>query len=199
MFMSNTLRSWRTRTDWLTDISTRSINSRSRGIETPSEYDRILPTGRNSPSSISCFALIWILSDPRKRKLSSTAARAPLPSASIAITAATPITTPSIVRTARSLFAVTPRTALLRRSSSDMAAVLIHDLAVAHREDALCVCRDVCIMCHNDDGASFLMKLIQQRHDVGSGAAVEIACRLIGKDDGGVGNEGARNRHPLAL
>src|SRR5689334_2889009 len=113
-----------------------------------------------------------MLSDPRKRKLCSTAARAPLPSASIAITAATPITTPSIVSTARSLFAVTPRMALAIKSSGDIVDP-IYDLPIAHRQGALGVRGNTGIMRHHDNGAPLRMQIAQQGHDVGPGARIQ--------------------------
>ena len=68
-----------------------------------------------SPPRVKLPALTWMMLVPADFSDVSTEARAPLPSATIAITAATPMITPSIVRVVRSRLRPSARAARSER------------------------------------------------------------------------------------
>src|SRR6185503_7191722 len=103
----------------------------------------------------------------------STAARAPLPSASMAITEATPMTTPSMVSAARNLLAETLRNAVRRRSVSDI-GINLGQKAVAHGVDAAGITCHVHIMRHDYDRAALIIQFFQEVHDLGACVAIEV-------------------------
>ncbi len=45
----------------------------------------------------------------------------------------------------------------------------------------------------------WLVQLAEEVQDLLRGFAVEVAGRLVGQEDGGVGDQGAGDRHPLVL
>jgi hypothetical protein len=50
-----------------------------------------------------------------------------------------------------------------------------------------------------DDGLAGLVELLEDAHDLFRRARVEVAGRLVGEDDGRIGDQGAGDRHPLLL
>src|SRR5262245_5989054 len=109
--------------------------------------------------------------------------RAPLPSASMAITEATPMMMPSMVRAARNLFAAIPPNAVRMvlindislpapdpyyysnaSSYSNATLSLVHDAAIVHAQDALGMFSHLRVVCDQDDGAPVARQLQQQRH-----------------------------------
>ena len=160
--------------------------------------------------------LIWL----------AIAVSAPALTASMMITAHTPIITPRVVRNERSLFSVTPCQATLnvlnaliplaslgaanffcsRRSSGcwiaspsivtspspdglrncSTAGPVIHDHTVKHRHDTLRVVGAQWVVCHHDNGNARIMELVDERHHLFTGMAVQVAGRLVSQDNGGV-------------
>ena len=59
--------------------------------------------------------------------------------------------------------------------------------------------RDVRLMSDNDDCVAGFVKAFEELHNIVAGVAIKISRRLVGQQDGGIGYEGARHRHALAL
>ena len=140
---------------------------------------------------------------------------APSPMATMAMTAATPMMMPSVVRNERSLLRSSARTATRRRLAG------AHDAASCARPRApsralrgawrsSCdavpsrttitrrgVGGDVGLVRDEDDGDALVAELLEQRHDLDAGARVEVAGRLVGEDERGAGSP-ARARSPRA-
>ena len=74
------------------------------------------------------------------------------------------------------------------------------DPSVFNRDDAVGLQRDIFIMGDDDAGLiALLVRYSQQRHDLLSVAAVQIAGRLIRKQDRRMMNQRSSDRHPLLL
>src|SRR3990170_2453691 len=154
----------------------------------------------------------------------SIEARAPEPSAIMAITDATPMITPSMVSAERTLLRRIARSAtrrvswmsiappsglgfdgrqrqqLRRRVASALDRLVAHDAPVADRDDAGGVAGDVVLVGDQQHGdAAVAVETLQDLHDLDAGAAVEIAGGLVGQDQLGVVDQRARDRHPLLL
>ena len=119
----------------------------------------------------------------------------PWPTPTRATTDATPMMTPSIVRAARSRL-VRSRDSASRSSSTDGSCddppVAQVDLAVGGRGD-------LGVVGDEDDRPAGGVELVEQRHDLGAGVAVEVAGRLVGEDQRRLRDERARDRDPLLL
>src|SRR5262245_23359997 len=76
---------------------------------------------------------------------------------------------------------------------------ILLDLTVADMNRAAGERRNVGFMGHKYDGISSLMKPLEQRHDFSAGLRVEIACRLVGKQNRRVVHERPGDRHALTL
>ena len=74
------------------------------------------------------------------------------------------------------------------------------DMSILESNQSLCVERDVRFVSdqHNGD-AAFPVELLKHSHDFFGSFAVESSCRLVGKDDGRVAGNGARQGHALLL
>src|SRR5204862_7524421 len=147
---------------------------------------------------------------PRLATCFSTWARAPWPMPSKAISEPTPMTMPSAVSAERSLFRPNAWKAMRVASGTVigsgrgrgfgglpsqefLAAVewvgdgrVCDNPSVAHDHVALGEAGDVQFVRHHDDGDGALIEGLEQRHDLGTGAAVEVAGRLVGEQDGGL-------------
>src|SRR5262245_58103857 len=132
------------------------------------------------------------------------AARAPEPSAIMAITEATPITTPSMVRADRILLRRMARPAMrsveassisglrlrrrerpqLRRRVPALRHTLVgHDSPVAEGDDPLAVLRDVLLVGDQHHGDSPLaVQTLERLHDLNARAAVQVPRGLVGQD-----------------
>ena len=77
-------------------------------------------------------------------------------------------------------------------------AVLL-DLSVAEEDVAGAVLRDFGVVGHEDDGVALVIEFLEEDEHLERGAGVEITRSLVGQDDGGVVDEGARNGHALHL
>ena len=73
------------------------------------------------------------------------------------------------------------------------------DHAVAHADDARGHARDFLFMRHNDDRDALRVEALQQREDLRLALAVEIAGRLVGKNQMWPVDQGARYRYTLLL
>jgi len=77
--------------------------------------------------------------------------------------------------------------------------MIIQDQAIAHNNIALRVGSDVLFVSHHDDCDSALVELLKDCHYLDARAAVEIAGRLVSKQDLGLINQSTRNCHALLL
>ena len=73
------------------------------------------------------------------------------------------------------------------------------DLSVAYMNDAMRKLRDICFVSDKHDGISAGVKLIEKRHDFEARLGVQVARRLVCKDDRRVIDKGASERNALAL
>src|ERR1035437_4741207 len=127
-----------------------------------------------------------------------TASLAPWPTATMAIKAATPIKTPSMVKAER---------IMLRQSACMAAAMIISPklkmglLRRAAAGNGRCArAADVGLVGDDDDGNALLAIEPRQRlHDFVRIAGVEVAGRFVGEQQAGRVDQGARDRHPLLL
>ena len=140
----------------------------------------------------------------------------------IAMTDATPITIPSVVRKLRKLWTNdagprahlrwprttaengTPATCRLRRFCSVLAAValiapVLHDFAVLEPHDSLTVRGHIRLVRHDDDRLSVAVQLIEQRENLDARLRIEIARRLVGQQDRRIRDQRTRDRHALPL
>src|SRR5690606_26148653 len=145
---------------------------------------------------------------------------APRPTASMAITAATPMMTPSMVRNERILRRASERRAMRNRSAKRMSVLsrrgdqglqllarvadprgglVTEDAAVAHHDLALGESGHVGLVGDQHDGDAALVQFLEHLHDLEAGARVEIARGLVGKDEHGVVHHGTRDGDALLL
>ena len=147
---------------------------------------------------------------------------APAPTLTIAITDATPMIMPSMVSPERRRFRQSAREAaraVMARSLVVVAAALTrrlllsigcgggtrrrrvgNDVAVAERDHPIRHRRHLRIVRDDDHRhAGRAIELTQHGHDLGRGLAVEVAGRLVGEQQVGLADEGARDRDPLLL
>ena len=79
-------------------------------------------------------------------------------------------------------------------------ALVGEDAAIAHRHRALGIGGDIGLVRHQDDRDAFLaIELRQRLHDLVRGTRVEIAGRLVGKEQARRIDQGPRDRDPLLL
>src|SRR5512142_2465027 len=96
--------------------------------------------------------MICTWSEPRKRKLESTASRAPLPSARVVMTEATPMMTPKAVSAERRVLAAIPFSAVSRVLLSDISHLLCQHQPIAHMDDAAGITGAVRIVGDHEQG-----------------------------------------------
>ncbi len=127
---------------------------------------------------------------------------APEPSETMAITAPTPMTMPSVVRPARSrLFWILAQREEERIQDHGLRFPGVRrDQPSWKRTLAAGVSRHVFLMRHQHDGQPlFGVERLQQAHDLMALGAVEIAGRLVGEHDGGRGDKRTRDGDALLL
>ena len=73
------------------------------------------------------------------------------------------------------------------------------DLAVANVDDAMRVLSNIGLVSDENNGVATGVKLIEERHDLEARLGVEVSSRLVGKNDGGVVNQGTGNGDALTL
>src|SRR5690606_5657993 len=122
----------------------------------------------------------------------------------MAMTAATPITTPRTVRKERSMLRLMARQASLAVSRNMVRLphlqLVIGEVAIDEAQEALAIGCDVLLMRDHDDGdRPFAVQPRDEVHDLPAGLRIQIAGRLIGEEDGGIGDDGAGDGHPLLL
>src|ERR1019366_8104383 len=81
--------------------------------------------------------------------------------------------------------------------SSD--ATVLDDLAIAQADYALGLLGDVGLVGNQDDGAPLFVQPRKDSQDVLGGVRVEVPGRLVGEDQGWVGDDRPCYRHPLLL
>ena len=143
---------------------------------------------------------------PRLLICCCTEVRAPAPIATVTITAATPITTPSIVSSERALLRTSARSARRKRGfrvscgTPFVTSVSASDVAVAERDDAFGVGGDVgLVRDEHDRDAAFFVELRKRRMTSCETLRVERAGRFVGEDEARVVDERARDRDALLL
>src|SRR5574337_354790 len=147
---------------------------------------------------------------------------APEPTAIMAITAATPMMIPSMVRADRSRLILSALKAiltltkrfidrlprfvcrallqLLERCPWLLNRLIPQQQAVLKEEHAPGVGGNVRLMRHQNDGDPRLpVQPLENRHNLGAGLRIEVAGRLIGQDGLRFVDQGPRNRHALLL
>ena len=77
--------------------------------------------------------------------------------------------------------------------------LVVLDQAVAHGDDALGVLRDVGLVRDQHDGLAAVVQLLEDAHDLFGRARVEVAGRLVGEEDGRIGDQRAGDGHALLL
>ena len=119
----------------------------------------------------------------------------PCPTPTRATTDATPMITPSIVRAARSR--PVRRRENARRTSSRILMPTEPPVADVHL--AAGRCGDLGVVGDEDDRAARPVELAEQLEDLAARGLVEVAGRLVGEDERGVGDEGAGDGDALLL
>ena len=78
-------------------------------------------------------------------------------------------------------------------------ATVLHDLAVAQADHPLGLLRDVGLVGDQDHSPSFFVQAREYSQHVLGGVRVQVAGRLIGEDQRGVGHDRPCDRDPLLL
>src|ERR1051326_2005855 len=171
------------------------------------------PHPERTPAAVVAPGITITTFVPRLAICAWTEASAPWPTLTMAITAPTPITTPSMVRTERVTLRRRARhavTSVMRtsftgepRSRCRHGAILpliCHDLSVPHGDHAVRQARDVGLVRDDDEGQPVLaVERPEEPHHLHRGDGVEIAGRLVGEDQPRPGHEGARDGDALLL
>src|SRR5438309_6052631 len=71
--------------------------------------------------------------------------------------------------------------------------------AVSQTNGAAGVTSDIGFMRDHNDRIAALIEILEQRHDFLTGFGIEIAGRLVGQNDGWLGDQRAGDGHPLPL
>ena len=91
---------------------------------------------------------------------------------------------------------------MLRRRQRTAATIfnaIADDFAVAKGDDALGMGRDFFVVGNQQNGATFLMQVAEQRHDFLAALAVERPGRLIGQNHRRIVHQGPGDGDPLLL
>src|SRR5262249_21362568 len=180
-----------------------------------------LPWPMRTPPCMKLPALTMIMLVPADWICASIEVCAPVPSATIVMTAATPMIMPSIVSAVRILFRFSAFTATRRIIRNDIR--LLYDatsagcgsaassssappghrlvgyhLTVAERDHPRAVFRDVRLVRnqHHGDSALFVQAL-EDAHHFDAGFRVEVSGRLVGQQNRRVVDQRARDRDAL--
>ena len=76
---------------------------------------------------------------------------------------------------------------------------ILHDLTIEEVDDAVGKTRVALRVGHHDNGGAFFVEVGEQVHHLAAIFRVEVARRLVGEDELGVGDHGAGDGHPLLL
>jgi len=76
---------------------------------------------------------------------------------------------------------------------------LVHERAVAHRDQSVGGRRDPGVVGHDHERLAVGVKLIEQAQQIGCGGAVEIARWFVGEQNQRLVRQRPRDRHALAL
>src|SRR5579872_2272123 len=159
---------------------------------------------------------------PAARTCCSIAASAPVPSAIIVSTVATPIVRPIAVSAVCSRLRESARRAIVklgprfgpfgiwlpcrqRGELADREALAVvdavrHDLAVLERDDPRTVFRDgLLVRDEHDRDAAIVLEALEDVHDLDAGAAVEISGGLVREQDRRIVQQRPRDGDPLLL
>ena len=178
------------------------------------------PEPSRTPPEVKLPERMMMRLEPRLLIWSSTRACAPAPTATIVITAPTPMMMPSIVSIERSLLTRSASSATLSvarkfmrppaRPGGRCAAHLrggilrfvrhvADEPAVAERQKPRRERRDVLLVRDDDHRDAAAVQLLQQRHDLEARRGVERAGRLVGENQLGVVDQRARDGDALLL
>ena len=171
------------------------------------------PAPSRAPPCVTLPGVTMARFAPSERICRSTRLRAPEPIATMAITAATPMTMPSMVSRLRRAFAMMAESAermasinLMRRpprprsrASSGRLALILDDAAVPEAHEAAGMAAHIGVVRHEHDGDALAVQLLEQAQDLVRGAAVEGAGRLVGEQQARAVHERPRDRDALLL
>src|ERR1051326_6458688 len=132
--------------------------------------------------------------EPRPSTSDVTSCLAPPPMATSTTTAATPITTPSIVSSERSLLARRASRAT-RNDSVNLTEFprFVLDQAVPHADDPSCASCDVGFVGHQHHrDSAFLVEPLKDRHHLVSVDGVEVACGFVREEHCGFSHKRSR-------
>src|SRR5688572_16551424 len=150
--------------------------------------------------------------EPSELICSSMSAVTPLPSVTMVITAATPMMMPSVVRKLLRMWRLISRNASSRvvpnmsvrsrrfeRLARAMAALDSLDQAVLEVDDGLGELRHLGLVRNHQDGDPGLVELDEEFHDLERALGIEVAGRLVGEQDFGIGHQRAGDGDALLL
>ncbi len=78
-------------------------------------------------------------------------------------------------------------------------SAVLDDLAIAQPDHPLGLVGDVGLVRDQDHGSAFFVQARKDRKDVLGGVRVQVAGRLVGEDQRGVGHDCPCDRDPLLL
>src|SRR5919108_2420149 len=181
-----------------------------------------LPCPMRTPPCMKLPAETMIRFVPADWICASIEVCAPVPSATIVITAATPMIIPSIVSAVRILLRPSAFNAIRKIIRIDMGSHSLgrfgqrgelvvrvppacdgpvgHDVAVAERHHARAVFGDVhLVRDEHDRDAALLVQPLKNAHHFDAGFRIEVPGRLVGEENRRVVHERACDRHTLLL
>src|SRR5687768_8917527 len=135
--------------------------------------------------------------EPSDETWPTTSSWALLPIEEMAMTEATPMTTPSMVKNVRPFAAASVCSEYLR--SATALILLRNDPSVLQAHGPLRVATDVLLVRDHHDGVPLFMHLADEGHDLVRRLRVEVPRRLVGQDERRPIDEGAGDRRPLLL
>src|SRR5271157_1659095 len=177
-----------------------------------------VPASERTPPAVNAPGKIMSRLVPRLAIWELIALRAPWPMASMAMTAATPITMPSMVRNDRILFRLMERSAMRRMLSNRIVSTpclecrqflrgisrrcnrrVGQDFAVAEHHVPFCELRDVLFVRHQNQGNAAAVETLEHRHHLHAGARVKVAGGFVGEHQHRIVDNRAGDRHVLLL
>src|SRR6266849_3384920 len=174
--------------------------SRSTAKASSSDSVAWAPAPSRTPPRLTVPGQMMMRFAPRLWICSATRACAPAPTATMVMTAPTPMTMPSMVSALRSLLTRRARTAMRALARTFMGRrpppprppppARLHGAGVAG---------DVGLVGHHHHRDPLPVEILEERHDLHAGMRVERAGGLVGQDQDRIVDEGARDGHPLLL
>src|ERR1051325_2868541 len=183
------------------EIARARVNSRSSAADWSSVMSRRLEILRQSASECgphSCLCT-YRTSAPIKEMLWRKARLRPSMAVPINVTVTMPMTMPRVVSTERSLLARMALQAMLRPTLSSVSAFISRDQPIPDAQNAAGAAGNVFFVRDDDEGVALFRQFIKKGHDFRAGFGIEVACRLVGQEDGGIVDQRAGDGNALAL